>query len=256
MTFLDQILQSKRESKANQQSEAELSRLCDQNNRNDIRKIKASNSLDVIAEIKRRSPSKGELAEILHPEVLATTYENAGACVISVLTDNEYFGGTKQDFEIVRKTVSVPVLRKDFAIDVADVYETYLMGADVLLLIVAAFEDKALLKTMHDVAQSLGMSVLVETHSQEEIEIAQSIGAKIVGVNVRDLSTFEETPDLGKKLLSSIDETVLKVWESSIMSVENAQVARESGADVVLVGQGLVQSKNPGDFIEQMRNIS
>lgn len=254
MTYLETILESKRKDKVNARSLSELETLVAENKR-DIRPIVFSNTLDVIAEIKRKSPSKGHLANIDNPGELAALYETGGACLISVLTDKEFFGGSIEDLKQVRTAVNLPVLRKDFAIDLNDVYETYLTGADAMLLIVKAIEDVQLLKDMFELAEGLGMSVLVETHSEQEIEISQDIGSKIIGVNVRDLTTFEELPELGE-LLSNFDSDVIKVWESSILTLDDAIKARESGANAVLVGQGLVQSENPSDFIEQMRKIS
>jgi len=254
--YLEKIIESKRKSKLSSLSLIELQSLLGENPRDDIRPIVFSDSLDVIAEIKRKSPSKGHLAKIEDPGQLAKSYEDGGACLISVLTDEEYFGGSANDLKIVRESVSLPVLRKDFAIDLTDVYETYLMGADAMLLIVSAIEDRTLLQDMFDLAYELNLNVLVETHSEDEMEVANNIGAKIIGVNVRDLKTFDEIPELGESLLSDLGDEIIKVWESSITTIEQAQKARRSGADAVLVGQGLVQHENPAYFIEQMRSIS
>lgn len=256
MTFLSTILETKREHVEKLESLEKLKRDVVDRPRDDIRFPKWSDSLDVIAEIKRRSPSKGQLADIEYPELLAREYENGGAAIISVLTDEEYFGARSDDFARVRSAVRVPVLRKDFIIDERQVYETYLMGADVMLLIVAACEDASRLNDLHKCATSLGLSVLVEAHSSAEVEIAREIGARIIGVNVRDLGTFDENPHLGDELIQTIGDGVVSVWESSISSIDDAQRAKLSGADAVLVGQTLVQHDDPAGFIAQIRNIS
>lgn len=256
MTFLDKIIDSKREQIQNLESVAELEKRIGSSNRAEVRNPAWSNNLDVIAEIKRKSPSKGELAAIPDPGALAEIYALAGATAISVLTDEQYFGAKPDDFQKVREAVSVPLLRKDFIIDERQVLETFLMGADLMLLIVAAFEDKGLLTGLHELAKSIDLYVLVETHTRSELEIAHEIGAEIIGINVRDLGTFEENPLLGDEMISEIDRSAISVWESSITSLEGAKRARKAGADSVLVGQALVRSENPGEFIEQIRSIS
>ncbi|HMS24990.1 MAG TPA: indole-3-glycerol phosphate synthase TrpC [Acidimicrobiia bacterium] len=256
MTFLSTILESKRVAIENLPALEELEQRAAEYERSDVRIPVWGENLDVIAEIKRRSPSKGELATIEDAASLARIYDKAGAVIISVLTDHDYFGARPDDFDLVRNAVSIPVLRKDFIIDIRQVFETYLMGADVMLLIVAAFEDQGVLRALHDCAKSLGMSVLVETHSLAELEVAHKIDAQIVGVNVRDLATFDENPDLGDEVLSHMDSEIISVWESSIVSVNDALRARAAGADAVLVGQALVQHADPADFISQIRNIS
>ncbi len=256
MTFLSTILESKREHVEKLDTLANLQKYVNDHPRNDIRTPVWNDSLDVIAEIKRRSPSKGELAEIENPEELASSYDRAGAVIISVLTDAQYFGAREDDLACVRKAVRAPVLRKDFIIDQRQVYETYMMGADVMLLIVAAFDDVSVLRDLHQCAVSLGLSVLVEAHTHDELAIARDLNAQIIGVNVRDLGTFDENPELGDDLISEIGEGPVSVWESSISSVDDARRARRAGADAVLVGQALVQHDNPEGFIAQIRNIS
>lgn len=224
--------------------------------RQDIRHIHWNGNLDVIAEIKRKSPSKGELAEIKNPGELAKKYEQGGAALISVLTDEKYFGAEKDDLTIVREHISIPVLRKDFIIDERQVYQSYFMGADVVLLIVQAFEDNDKLLTLFKLAQTLGLEVLVEAHDQHQYKVAESIGASIIGVNTRDLTTFEENIDLAKEIFSNKSSDPISVWESGIKTIEDAKRAYEFGAEALLIGQGLVQNDDPAKFIEQIRHIS
>lgn len=224
--------------------------------RQDIRHIHWNGNLDVIAEIKRKSPSKGELAEIKNPGELAKKYEQGGAALISVLTDEKYFGAEKDDLTLVREHISIPVLRKDFIIDERQVYQSYFMGADVVLLIVQAFEDNDKLLTLFKLAQTLGLEVLVEAHDQHQYKVAESIGASIIGVNTRDLTTFEENIDLAKEIFSNKSSDPISVWESGIKTIEDAKRAYEFGAEALLIGQGLVQNDDPAKFIEQIRHIS
>lgn len=224
--------------------------------RQNIRHIHWNGNLDVIAEIKRKSPSKGELAEIKNPGELAKKYEQGGAALISVLTDEKYFGAEKDDLTIVREHISIPVLRKDFIIDERQVYQSYFMGADVILLIVQAFEDNDKLLTLFKLAQTLGLEVLVEAHDQHQYKVAESIGASIIGVNTRDLTTFEENIDLAKEIFSNKSSDPISVWESGIKTIEDAKRAYEFGAEALLIGQGLVQNDDPAKFIEQIRHIS
>lgn len=256
MTFLSDILETKREEIATLRSLEDYISQVRSHPRSDIRTPTWSDSLDVIAEIKRRSPSKGHLAHIEEPSELGATYEEHGAGIISVLTDEKHFGAKRDDLLRVRDAVSIPILRKDFVIDLRQVFETYFLGADIMLLIVAAFENFDDMKTIYDMAIELGLGVIVETHSAEELEVAHALGAEIIGVNVRDLATFDEEPDRGAAMISTISKPTVSVWESSIVTLADAQRARSAGADCVLVGQGLVQHDDPGAFIAQMRDIS
>ncbi len=256
MSFLDEIVANKIEKNKDRPSESLLYSRVTHEERSEIRKPNFDiSSLNVIAEIKRRSPSKGHLADIIDPGSLAANYESGGANVISVLTEKDYFGAEEDDLQKVRESVSVPVLRKDFIVDLGDVFESYLMNADLVLLIVAAFKDLGLLKELYTCSVELGLLPLVETHHEREIEVANSMNAELIGVNVRNLETFDEDSSLGEKLMQHINPQSTKVWESSISSLEDAQRAFDSSANVVLVGQALVQHNNPAEFIQQMRNI-
>jgi indole-3-glycerol phosphate synthase len=198
----------------------------------------------VIAEVKRRSPSKGELAEIPDPAALAKDYEDAGARVISVLTEQRRFGGSLADLDAVRAAVDIPVLRKDFVVSPYQVHEARLHGADMVLLIVAALEQNALAALL-DRVESLGMTALVEIHNAEEADRALEAGAKVIGVNARNLHTLEVDRDVFSRLAPGLPMDVYKVAESGVRGPGDLMSYAGHGADAVLVGEGLVASGDP-----------
>lgn len=195
----------------------------------------------IIAEVKRASPSRGTLASITDPAALAVSYEFGGASAISVLTEGRKFLGTLADLEQVRAAVNIPVLRKDFIGLPYQVLEARAAGADMVLLIVAAL-DQATLVSLHDLVRQLGMTALVETHSAEEVDRAVSIGASLVGVNARDLSTFQLDQNLFGRLADRIPSGVVRVAESAVKTAADVAHYRADGADIVLVGEALVTS--------------
>lgn len=203
----------------------------------------------VIAEIKRRSPSKGELAPDLDAPVTAKEYERGGASAISVLTDRAYFGGAVEDLQLAHDAVAVPILRKDFTIDAVQVYETRAIGADAILLILSALPDDSIVRDLHELAWSLGLSVLVEAHDAAEVDRALALGARIVGVNARNLSTFNEHLDLVADLSARIPPEVIAVAESAIRAPEDAQRMADAGFDAVLVGEALVRSDDAAALV-------
>lgn len=193
----------------------------------------------IIAEVKRASPSRGDLANIPDPALQASLYATGGASAISVLTEERKFKGSLDDLIAVRERVSLPVLRKDFIATDYQVYEARAAGADIVLLIVAALEQEEL-RHLYDLILSLGMTPLVETHSAEEVERALALGAKLVGVNARNLSTFELDRDLFGRLVSMFPSDVIKIAESAVLSPDDVRHYRAAGADVVLIGEALV----------------
>lgn len=193
----------------------------------------------VIAEIKRSSPSRGSLAPIVDPAALARSYELGGASAISVLTEGRKFGGSLADLEAVRAAVALPVLRKDFIATPYQVLEARASGADLVLLIVAALDD-AQLAELYELVTDLGMAALVETHSADELDRASQLGARLIGVNARDLSTFELDRDLFGRLAERFPDDAIRVAESAVLSADDVVHYRRSGADVVLVGEALV----------------
>ncbi len=193
----------------------------------------------IIAEVKRSSPSRGTLAVIADPAALAVSYETGGASAISVLTEQRRFGGSLADLEAVRDAVRVPVLRKDFIAEPYQVLEARAAGADLVLLIVAAL-DQATLASLFELTTQLGMTALVETHNADEVSRALQIGAGLVGVNARDLSSFELDQDLFGRLAGQIPSGVIRVAESAVKTAADVAHYRAAGADVVLVGEALV----------------
>lgn len=200
----------------------------------------------IIAEIKRASPSRGQLADIPDPASLAVSYEAGGASAISVLTEGRRFGGSLADLEAVRDAVSVPVLRKDFIAEPYQVLEARASGADLVLLIVAALNQPTLAELFLLINQ-LGMTPLVETHSAEELDRALDLGADVIGVNARDLGTFQLDQDLFGRLADQIPSGVIRVAESAVKTPADVAHYRRAGADVVLVGEALVEQTHGGD---------
>jgi indole-3-glycerol phosphate synthase len=203
----------------------------------------------VIAEVKRASPSRGPMAEIADPAALAVSYQTGGASAISVLTEGRRFGGSLDDLREVRASVEVPVLRKDFIAEPYQVFEARAADADLVLLIVAALEQPVL-RELHDLVVQLGMTPLVETHSADEVDRALELGAQVVGVNARDLSTFELDRDLFGSLADRIPSGVVRIAESAVTSPADVAHYRAAGADVVLIGEALVTGDDPVATLE------
>lgn len=200
--------------------------------------------LSLIAEVKRASPSKGDLAAIADPAALATQYAAGGARAVSVLTEQHRFGGSLADLDAVRAAVDVPVLRKDFLVDDYQIWEARAHGADLVLLIVAALDDAALARLLA-LAGTLGMAALVEVHDEVETQRAISAGARIIGVNARDLKTLQVHPDTFSRLAPLIPAAAVKVAESGISDAAQAAAYHVQGADAVLVGEALVVGGDP-----------
>ncbi|MGH9027536.1 MAG: indole-3-glycerol phosphate synthase TrpC, partial [Acidimicrobiia bacterium] len=209
----------------------------------------------VIAEIKRRSPSKGVLAAELDAAATARSYEAGGAAALSVLTDTEFFGGSADDLRMARAATTLPVLRKDFTIDEAQLDEARAMQADAVLLIVRAFDDDRPLRDLHDRAAAVGLGVLVEAHDPVEIKRAVDIGAAVIGVNARDLASFNE--DLGRvaDLRALVPEEVIAVAESAIRDAADVTRMADAGFDAVLVGEALVRSAAPADSLRTLAEV-
>jgi indole-3-glycerol phosphate synthase len=198
----------------------------------------------VIAEVKRSSPSRGSLAEISDPSALARQYEDGGASVISVLTEQRRFGGTLDDLRQVRGKVDVPVLRKDFIVSSYQIWEARAAGADLVLLIVAALEQSALVSLVERV-HSLGMTALVEAHDPEEVARAVDADARVIGVNARSLKTLEVDRTTFARCAEHIPDHVVRVAESGVRNSHDVMEHARSGADAVLVGEALVTGRDP-----------
>ena len=209
----------------------------------------------VIAEVKRRSPSRGDLAPGLVPGVLAKAYEDAGAAALSVLTDADYFGGSAADLTEARDACALPVLRKDFTVDERDVCDARIMGADAVLLIVGALSDDELAR-FRALAADLGMAALVEVHDEAELARAVGTGADLVGVNQRDLRTFEVDRARAVRLAPLIPSGIVKVAESGITAAADVADLAAAGYDAVLVGERLVTAVDPGDALRELRGAT
>ena len=256
-TYLDAILAFHRErARADTRSFQDVFRLASQMPpcRGFERAIarESESRLAVIAEIKRRSPSKGNLNIDVDPAVLAQQYELGGATCLSVLTDVEHFAGSPEDLRIARGSVGLPVLRKDFTVDLRDICDARLMGADAVLLIAAALTG-AEMASFHDVATSLGLDVLVEVHDERELEVALTANASMIGVNQRDLVTFQVDHERAVRMGGVIPSHVVRVAESGVRGRDDAQSLRDAGYDAVLVGESLVTATNPTESLQLLR---
>ena len=197
--------------------------------------------LSVIAEIKRRSPSKGPLSPDLDPCQVAMDYAIGGAVALSVLTDEDHFGGSPVDLAAARASCPLPVLRKDFTVDARDVVDARLMGADAVLLIAAVLDDDEL-RSFSELAESIGIDALVEVHDEAELDRALAVGASLVGVNQRDLVTFAVDTDRAERLATQIPAGVVAVAESGVRDNDDAARLAAAGYDAILVGESLVTS--------------
>jgi indole-3-glycerol phosphate synthase len=211
-------------------------------------------SVKVIAEVKRRSPSKGWIDEHLDVAQLANNYSEGGASAISVLTDERYFSGSVEDFALVRSAVTLPLLRKDFTVSANDVLDTALMGASAVLLIVAALSDEEL-RLFFDVARQCGLDALVEVHDSNEAERAVDLGATLIGVNQRDLRSFEVSFDRAAAVIASFPSSVVAVCESGLSTESDVQRAADAGFDAVLVGESFVRSSEPVSLVRSFATV-
>ncbi|MFZ4123186.1 MAG: indole-3-glycerol phosphate synthase TrpC [Candidatus Planktophila sp.] len=204
----------------------------------------SKNSLSLIAEVKRSSPSKGSLALISNPAELASHYEQGGATAISVLTERRRFGGSLEDLDAVRRAVDLPILRKDFMVDQYQFYEARAHGADLVLLIVAALSKNQLADYLA-LTRELGMHAIVEVHTHSELEIALDNPCEMVGINSRNLKTLDVDPVAFKELLPLLPSHLIRIAESGISTPEDVKFAMDSGANAILVGEALVRAGDP-----------
>ena len=205
----------------------------------------------VIAEVKRRSPSAGTLADIDDPAALAREYQSGGACIISVLTEQRRFGGSLEDLDSVRASVTVPLLRKDFVVGSYQVHEARAHGADVVLLIVAAL-DQNTLTGLRERVESLGMTALVEVHTEDEATRALDAGARVIGVNARNLQTLEVDRSTFERIAPGLPNDVVKIAESGVRGPLDLIEYAAAGADAVLVGEGLVRTADPRAAVAEL----
>jgi indole-3-glycerol phosphate synthase len=216
--------------------------------------LSAGNHIQVIAEIKRASPSKGDLAAIEDPAALASLYADNGAAAISVLTEERKFKGSLADLAAVRSAVNVPLLRKDFIAVERQVLEARAFGADIVLLIVAGL-DQATLQSLFRFVESFGMTPFVETHNAEEVNRAIDVGAELIGINARDLSTFETDRDLFASLIDLLPRNSVAVAESAVRNINDVENYALAGADCVLIGEALVTG-DASKLLSEIRTVS
>lgn len=256
-TVLDKILARKVEEIAERKSQVPIEEMMEASLETpygvrDMVSALRKDTVALIAEVKRASPSKGILTEDFAPVMIATTYNQNGASAISVLTDEDFFMGHLNYLTAVRESVTVPVLRKDFVIDPYQVYEGRVAGADAILLIVAALSDSQL-EELYEVVTGLDMTALVEVHNKDEMERALKLGAKLIGVNNRDLKTFNVDLNTTAQLADMVGDDIVLVAESGIKNADDVKRMGELGAHAVLVGESLVKSD---DMVQSVRQFS
>ena len=218
---------------------------------NALQQKTAAGQAAVIAEIKKASPSRGILREVFDPAWIAASYEKGGAACLSVLTDIDFFQGADAFLQAARAACSLPVLRKDFIIDPYQVYEARAIGADCILLIVAALDDAMLLELLQ-LAEALGMDALVEVHDADELERALALPARLVGINNRDLRTFETSLETTLGFLERIPADRIVVTESGIHTPDDVSLMRSHGVDVFLVGEAFMRATEPGEKLAEL----
>ncbi|MFJ8080547.1 indole-3-glycerol phosphate synthase TrpC [Streptomyces sp. NPDC096205] len=248
MSVLDEIIDGVRADLAERQARVSLDELKERAAKAPAAKDGVAalrgDGVKVICEVKRSSPSKGALAAIADPAALAADYEAGGAAVISVLTEQRRFGGSLADLEAVRARVDIPVLRKDFIVTSYQLWEARAYGADLALLIVAALDQSAL-ESLIERAVSIGLTPLVEVHDEDEVERAVDAGAKIIGVNARNLKTLEVDRGTFERVAPEIPDHIVKIAESGVRGPHDLIAYANAGADAVLVGESLVTGKDP-----------
>lgn len=241
MTILDEILKYKNQEVLKHK---QLTR--------SLLKLLECGKFAVITEVKKASPSKGVIRENFNPVEIAKIYEKSGASAISVLTDEKFFQGSVQYLKDIRKVVDLPILRKDFIVDEFQIYETKIIGADIILLIVSVL-DKAQLKDYVRIAAEIGLEALVEVHDREEFEIAAEVGAKIIGINNRNLKTFDVSLNNTVEILSDgVPEDVFIISESGIKTNSDVKFLKEAGAAGVLIGEALMREN---DIENALKNL-
>ena len=255
MTVLDDILDGVRADLAVRQEQVSLdelkARAAERDPCRNALPALMSSGIAVIAEVKRSSPSKGELAPITDPAGLAADYESGGAVAISVLTEGRRFGGSLNDLVAVRRAVDVPVLRKDFIVSSYQLWEARAHGADLVLLIVAALEQNALVSLVER-TMSIGLTPVVECHTVEEVRRAADAGATVIGVNARNLMTLEVDRDVFKKVAPHIPSGIVRIAESGVRGPHDVIEYARAGADAVLVGESLVTGRDPRSAVADL----
>ncbi|MGD9564352.1 MAG: indole-3-glycerol phosphate synthase TrpC [Pyrinomonadaceae bacterium] len=254
-TFLDKIIEAKRIRIDKAKADSDLVLLAEQAARSDAGRFRNALSnrsrVNIIAEFKRASPSKGIINDQIDPEITVQKYQNGGAAAISVLTEEDFFRGSSDDLAAIRNAVALPILRKDFIVDEFQIYESAAFEADAILLIVAALSVDELLR-FHTLSSTLGLDALVEVHDLDELKIASDIGATLIGVNNRNLKTFEVTLDVSRELIASAPKDAIMVSESGIRTKEDVDELSSLGYSGFLIGETLMKSD---DVMSEMRKL-
>lgn len=220
------------------------------------KKSARSGNTAIIAETKRKSPSEGNVNTLLSPADTAKIYQQAGACCISVLTEPDYFSGKDQDIQDVKKSCDLPILRKDFIVDIYQIFESKMLGSDCILLIISALDHKAA-KDMHNCAVNLGLDVIVEIHDRNELEIAMELSPKMIGINNRNLKTLETDINISADLAPLIPDDIIKISESGISSPQQIEFLKNKGFQSFLIGHGILKNKNtPEEIIASLKSFS
>jgi len=253
MDFLTQIVAHKRKEVALRRRERPLDQLRKAVSRppRDFAAALRKPGIAAIAEIKRRSPSQGPLCEELDVAAVARSYTHGGAAALSVLTDREFFGGSEEDLRLAGESIALPVLRKDFTIDGYQIHEARQLGADAILLIVRILGDDEIRRYLQ-AARELGLATLVEVHDETELGRAVDCGARIIGINNRNLDTFEVSLDTALRLKQDIPEGCIAVAESGIQTREDVARLAAAGYDAILVGEALMRAADPGAKLAEL----
>ncbi len=258
MTILQKILETKKQEVEQAKITTPLTQLRENitdlpPSRKFLERLKRdANPISLIAEIKKASPSRGVITEDFQPEVIATEYQRGGASCLSVLTDECYFQGSNEDLIKTKNACDLPVLRKDFIVDEYQIYESRHIGADCILIIVSAIDDIEKIKDWTSLANSFGMDVLVETHNEHELEKAIVMNAKLIGINNRDLKTFQTDLSTTEKLAKLVPKDVFLVSESAIWTRDDVLRVEKAGARGVLVGESLMTKANIANAVKEL----
>src|SRR5688572_27542747 len=255
MSFLSEIIERKRQRLASVKSTVALDALEIPSISHRLRDALVSDGVNIIAEFKRRSPSKGIIRADADLTQIVSAYEAGGAVAISVLTEEDYFSGSLDDLSAVKRLVDLPVLRKDFIFDEYQVYESAAAGADALLLIVAALQDEVLTRLRRLTEDDLGMDALVEVHTREEMQRAIACGANVIGVNNRNLHTFEVSLDTSISLAAEAPAGTVLISESGLKTAADLARLREAGYHGFLIGESLMRSENPEAALRELMSL-
>ncbi|HEX3185024.1 MAG TPA: indole-3-glycerol phosphate synthase TrpC [Pyrinomonadaceae bacterium] len=256
MSFLSEIIQRKRQRIASAKQAVPVDSFEIRPNSHRLRQALGGDGLNIIAEFKRRSPSKGPIRVNADLHAIVKSYEAGGAAAISVLTEEDYFSGSLDDLRAVKRSVDLPVLRKDFIVDDYQVYESAAAGADAVLLIVAALEDEKLVSLRKLVEDELGMDALIEVHTREELQRAIACGANLIGVNNRNLHTFEVSLETSLALVTEAPAGTMLISESGLNNSNDLARLHSAGYRGFLIGESLMRSENPEKALRELMSTS